>query len=82
MPRGQEKHPVLQVGGHTPAPSTPPVFRVVLLHIEGAVKDTCQDSVHSWDGEVMNLNSVFRLLNLKEANILGPFRPFFSKSEF
>ena len=31
--------PVLQVGGSTSAPPTPPVFRVVLLHIEGTGKD-------------------------------------------
>ena len=38
--------PVLQVCGSTPAPPTPPVFRVVLLHTEGAGKDTCLDSVY------------------------------------
>ena len=37
--------PVLQVGGHDPTPPTPPVFRVVLLHTEGAGKDTCPKSV-------------------------------------
>ena len=36
---------VLQVGGHAPAPPTPPVFRVVLLHTEGTGKKTCPDSV-------------------------------------
>ena len=40
--------PVLQVGGHAPAPHTPPEFRVVLLHTEGAGKDNCPDSVHSY----------------------------------
>ena len=32
--------PDLQVGGPAPASPTPPVFRVVLLHTEGAGKDT------------------------------------------
>ena len=40
-----KKSPILQVGGPAPAPPTPSVFRVVLLHTEGAGKDTCPDSV-------------------------------------
>ena len=40
MPWGFEKKvPNLQVGGPTPAPHTPPVIRVVLLHTEPAVQD-------------------------------------------
>ena len=37
--------PVLQVGRPAPAPPTPPVFWVVLLHTDGAGKDTCPDSI-------------------------------------
>ena len=37
--------PVLQVGGSAPAPPTPPVFRVVLLHTEAAIQDFCPDTV-------------------------------------
>ena len=42
----RKNYPGLQVGGATPAPSLPPIFRVVLLHTEGAGKDTCPDSVY------------------------------------
>ena len=37
--------PILQVGGPAPAPLTPPVIRVVLLHTEPAVQDLCPDTV-------------------------------------
>ena len=37
--------PVLQVGGHAPAHSTTPVFRVILLYTEVTGKDTYPVSV-------------------------------------
>ena len=45
MQRTFEKVPNLQVGGPTPAPPTPPVIRVVLLHTEPAVQELCPDTV-------------------------------------
>ena len=39
-----KKFPILKVGG--PAPATPPVIRVVLLHAEAADKELCPDTVY------------------------------------
>ena len=48
MPKGfEKKFPNLQVGGPAPAPPTPPVIRVVLLHTEAAVQDLCPGTVRS-----------------------------------
>ena len=40
-----KKVSILQVGGSAPAPTTPPVIRIVLLHTEAANKDLCPGSV-------------------------------------
>ena len=40
-----KKFPILQVGGPSPAPPTPPVIGIVLLHTEAADKDLCPDTV-------------------------------------
>ena len=47
--------PGLQVGGHTPAPPTPPAFRAVLLHTEGqgVGKYTCPGSVNKYSSIFM-----------------------------
>ena len=48
MPRRFEKKVlILQVGGPAPAPPTPLVIRVVLLHTEPVVQDLCPDTVHT-----------------------------------
>ena len=36
-----KKVPIFQVGGPTPAPPTPPVIKVVLLHTGAVVQDLC-----------------------------------------
>ena len=46
MPRDLKKVPVLQVGVPAPAPPTPPVIRLVLLHTVAVDKDLCPDTVH------------------------------------
>ena len=38
--------PFLEVGGSAPAPPTPPVIRIVLLHTEAADKDLCPGTVY------------------------------------
>ena len=45
VPRGLKKVPILQDLHPAPAPPTPPVIKVVLLHTEAADQDLCPGTV-------------------------------------